>query len=424
MGRRLLLASAAAGALAVIAPFSASFRYLKDLSLWKMYGEEFYRARYETSGPGSREAVFSALGDANVFTRFEDVKARLLDMENQIVSGDIVRHNWLGPAMLADDVMVDGTFSLGMSYENHTLSRKWLDSSLWGSAKRWDERKIAQAAEMFLAGRTHFSLPVDFKEFAVFVQAKEWIGLSSEEFDAHDFAHAYQEWRLQAAVNLELLPKWMRQLPGVSHLITWIQNRNSQYVDAIKIGIARSYPDVPESQRDLLAATALDAFTFAGGLSIGEIGARVVAALFNKLGDLGEEGFILTEENVDQVISETIRLYPAVSNIPYERCKPFARGSKVVGREILGIGPVLHDPELWGPDAMEFRLRGPETYKAEHFVAFLDLNPHRSCPGKDLAMATLRQLILALNKRKWRTEGSKRISFWGYVTLPFGVEIL
>eukprot|EP00442_Polarella_glacialis_P026916 CAMPEP_0115083950 /NCGR_PEP_ID=MMETSP0227-20121206/20929_1 /TAXON_ID=89957 /ORGANISM="Polarella glacialis, Strain CCMP 1383" /LENGTH=430 /DNA_ID=CAMNT_0002472583 /DNA_START=86 /DNA_END=1378 /DNA_ORIENTATION=- len=428
---RLFFAVGTVFVAAVFAAFFPTILYFYHISLWKAFGEGFYRARYETKGPGSRLAVFNGLG-GNMFTRFSDVKARLVDLDDSLRKGDAVRHNWLGPVMLASDVMVDGTFALGLPYSNHSVARPWLDTSLWGASKKWDDAAIARAAEKFLAGRKSLSLPAATKEFAVSVLASEWIGLKvPEELDAADFVKTYQELRL----NIGIIPEWVLALPGMSYLTAGIQARNAEFVKRMTGALARKHPEITdEKKRAFLAAVALDSITFAGGLSVGEIGAKVVGALANKLGDLGKDGFELTEQNVDQVILETIRLYPAVANIAYERVKPFVGDGgelDVVGREVLAIGPVLHDPELWGPDAMDFKLRGADAYQAEHSIAFGELNPQRNCPGKGIALAMLRHFVLALSKRRWQVKpgmlaklAGTEVLFHGYAVEPFEVELL
>jgi len=394
--------------------------YFYELTAWKLFGEEFYRARY---GP-SREPVIEIFG-GKAFIRFSDVQARLSDMDEAARRGDIVRRNWLGPAMLASDVFVDGVFALGLDYSNHTSFRPWMDSTLWGVHKKWSRAGVEEAAEKFISGKKHLSLPKDFKEFGVQIIATNWLGLRvPEEFDAAEFTGFFQDFRLQ----LGMAPEWMFQIPGMAYLSGWIQDRNAKYVKAISDALARHHPHTPPEHIMRFSANALDAMATAGGLSIGEIGARVVAALWDKIGDLGAEDFRLNSTNVDNVILETIRLFPAVTNIAYERLRPFVNSdgtvaSDVLGREILAIGPILHDPELWGLDAMEFRLRGQSAYEAERgFLAFGG-HGNRSCPGADLALETLRALFLALEKRSWKVKGTGNVSFWGYGTFPFTIEL-
>lgn len=416
---RLLKACGVAG-VALFIPWLPYTVYFYHLTVWKIYGEEFYRARY---GP-SREPVIEVFG-GKAFTRFSDIQPRLLDMDEAARRGDIVRRNWLGPAMLASDVFVDGMFALGLDYQNHTIFRPWMDSTLWGAHKKWSSAEIEEAAEKFLSGKKQLSLPKDFKEFGVRIIAESWLGLRvPEEFDAAEFIGSFQELRL----NIGMIPEWMFQIPGMSYLSGWIQDRNAKYVKAISAALARYHPHTPPEHLMRFSANALDAMATAGGLSIGEIGARVVAAMWDKLGDLGAEGFQLNANNVENVILETVRLFPAVSNIAYERLRPFLNSdgtvaSDILGREILAIGPVLHDPALWGPDAMEFRLRGQAAYEAERgFLAFGG-HGNRSCPGTDLSIATLRALLLALEKRSWKLKGGGNVSFWGYATLPFTIEV-
>eukprot|EP00930_Biecheleria_cincta_P040230 TRINITY_DN2757_c0_g1_i2.p1 TRINITY_DN2757_c0_g1~~TRINITY_DN2757_c0_g1_i2.p1 ORF type:complete len:543 (-),score=108.92 TRINITY_DN2757_c0_g1_i2:239-1867(-) len=414
--------------------------YFTDISAWKIFGESFFRFKYQQRD-GSHCPVVRAFG-GNTFVNFKDVHVRLQDLEAAAQRGDIVRHNWLGPAKLADQLMVDGVFGLGASYEDHKMAREWLDSSLWGAAKKWDEEQVRAFAKSFVDEHPVLQMPKSIKVYTVAFLAKHWLGLSDEDFDAKVFVKDYQSNRYL----FTLFPDWMLSFPVVRRVRDWIQRQQENYVSLIIESIQRTYPEEVEGKNlRVIAATALDALCFAGGLSVGETASRVIAGISNKTGDLGKEGFKVTRDNINEVIFETMRLFPAVSNVAYERLTPFGKGAgaEVTGREVLAIGPVMRDPEAWGPDAEEFHLREPNEYKKPAFCPFANGATKRDCPGADLALALIRSMVLEIDSRPWQVQrkwlhtlpvpspvpipgglGRTKVWFWGYSNEDFAVEFL
>jgi len=417
--------------------------YLVDVQMWKLRGEAFYAGRYIQKDAASRCPMIQAFG-ANTFVQLKDVHPRLQDLDAEHHRGDISRHNWLGPTKLANSVFVDGIFSLGTSPKDHRMCREFLDQSLWGDARQWSEEKVILTAKAFVDKHQKLKMPSAAKEFAVAFMAEHWLGLRvPEEFDPVKF-RKYQDNRFL----MSLMPDMALKLPLMRSLTDkLVTKEDEEYVKIIETAIQKKYPYLVAGKNlRLLAATALDALTFAGGLSVGEITARVLAGLWNKHGDLGVENFRLSRSNIDQVIFETCRLFPAVSNVAYDRKTPFkGDGTQVTGREILAIGPVMQDPASWGKDASEFRLRGAQAYseKQPAFCPFAEGAVHRMCPGKDLAVSLVRALVLEINSRPWKVQrqwihtlplpmpvpipcgvGPTKVWFFGYSNEDFTVELL
>jgi cytochrome P450 len=414
--------------------------YMTDISAWKIFGESFYRFRYQQRD-GSHCPFVRAFG-GNTFVTAQDVHLRLSDLEDAAQRGDIVRHNWLGPAKLANQLMVDGVFGLGAPYEDHKMAREWLDSSLWGAAKKWDEEQVRAFAKSFVDEHPVLQMPKSIKVYTVAFLGKHWLGLRDNEFDANVFVKDYQSNRYL----FTLFPDWMLSFPVVRRVRDWIQRMQENYVQLITESIQRTYPKEVEGKNvRVIAATALDALCFAGGLSVGETISRVIAGISNKTGDLGKENFKVTRDNISEVIFETMRLFPAVSNVAYERLRPFGKGAgaEVTGREVLAIGPVMRDPKAWGDDAEEFHLREPNVYKTPAFCPFANGATKRDCPGADLALALIRSMVLEINSRPWQVQrkwihtlpvpspvpipgglGRTKVWFWGYSNEDFAVEFL
>jgi len=414
--------------------------YMIDISGWKLAGESFYRFKYQQRD-GSHCPMVRAFG-GNTFVTTQDVHLRLQDLEAAAQRGDIVRHNWLGPAKLANQLMIDGVFGLGASYDDHKIAREWLDSSLWGAAKKWNEAQVKAFAKSFVDQHPVLQMPKSVKVYTVAFLARHWLGLGDDEFDAEKFVKDYQSNRYL----FTLLPDWMLSFPVLSRLRDWINKQQEQYVQVITASIQRTYPEELAGKNvRMIAATALDALCFAGGLSVGETTSRVIAGISNKTGDLGKEGFKVTPDNINEVIFETMRLFPAVSNVAYERLRPFGKGAgaEATGRELLAIGPVMRDPETWGTDAEEFRLREPNVYKTPAFCPFANGATGRDCPGADLALALIRSMVLEINSRPWQVQrkwihtlpmpgpvpipgglGKTKVWFWGYSNEDFAVEFL
>jgi len=378
----------------------------------------------------------------NTFCRLEEVLPRLQDMDDALVRGDAVRHNWLGPTKLADSVMVDGIFGLGSSPAVHAQVREFLDETLWGSSQRWHEIQVQQEAKDFVKTHPVLPMPKAGKEFTVAFLARHWLGLSvPQELDPVKFLK-YQQIRFL----LSMVPDWSLKMPLVSSMTAWVQAQNEEYMKMISSSIERTYPLLVRGKNiRAIAAGALDGLTYAGGLSVGEITARVLAGLWNKHGDLGAKDFLLTRSNIDQVIYETMRLFPAVSNIAYDRKKPFGhgKGSKVTGREVLALGPVMREPKTWGSSAEEFKLRGEDAYNSPAFCPFGDGATNRACPGAKVALSLVRELVLEINKHEWQMQrqwihtlplpspvpvpigiGFSKVWFFGYSNEDFTVELI
>jgi len=413
--------------------------YFVDVNMWKLRGEEFYRARYESKL--GRCPMIQAFG-GNTFCRLEEVLPRLQGMDDALVRGDAVRHNWLGPTKLADSVMVDGIFGLGSSPAVHAQVREFLDETLWGSSQRWHEIQVQQEAKDFVKTHPVLPMPKAGKEFTVAFLARHWLGLSvPQELDPVKFLK-YQQIRFL----LSMVPDWSLKMPLVSSMTAWVQAQNEEYMKMISSSIERTYPLLVRGKNiRAIAAGALDGLTYAGGLSVGEITARVLAGLWNKHGDLGAKDFLLTRSNIDQVIYETMRLFPAVSNIAYDRKKPFGhgKGSKVTGREVLALGPVMREPKTWGSSAEEFKLRGEDAYNSPAFCPFGDGATNRACPGAKVALSLVRELVLEINKHEWQMQrqwihtlplpspvpvpigiGFSKVWFFGYSNEDFTVELI
>mmetsp|Transcript_32322 Transcript_32322/g.58672 ORF Transcript_32322/g.58672 Transcript_32322/m.58672 type:complete len:539 (+) Transcript_32322:70-1686(+) len=413
--------------------------YMVDVNMWKLRGEQFYSARYQTKD-GGRCPVIQAFG-GNVFCRADEVVPRLKDLDPALMRGDAVRHNWLGPTKLASGVMADGVFGLGVSPSDHLQVRAFLDETLWGNSKKWSENQVQQEAKAFVEKHRVLEMPSAGKEFTITCLARHWLGLRvPEELDPKKFLK-FQTIRFL----LSMLPNLSLKLPGMKSMAGWVQVEMEDYMEMISSSLKRNYPEVTQGKNiRVLAAGALDALTYAGGLSVGEITARVMASLWNKHGALGAEDFKLTRQNIDEVIYETMRLFPAVSNISYERQKPFGvgAGAEVTGREILAIGPVMREQKVWGSDAEEFKLRG-DAYKSASYCPFGNGATHRACPGADVAMSLVRELVLEINAHEWQMQrqwihtlplpspvpvpfgiGLSKVWFFGYSNEDFTVEIM
>eukprot|EP00253_Pinus_taeda_P003760 PITA_03760 len=129
-----------------------------------------------------------------------------------------------------------------------------------------------------------------------------------------------------------------------------------------------------------------------------------------------KESNLETMRYLHSVVKETLRLYPpAPLSIPHESVEAVTVGGYYIPNKtmvMVSLWAIGRDPNVWGPDASEFR---PERFMEDQYINLTDQSDfsmipfgagRRGCPGASLAIPTI-ELALAqlMYTFDWRVEG-------------------
>lgn len=236
-----------------------------------------------------------------------------------------------------------------------------------------------------------------------------------------------------------------------------LQARAKPFLKSLRDWISTEFEDVykdadcspSKSCLDQAVFGTFDMLQFAGGLSVPSSLMTALALLYST-DDLNparksmDEGFSYAPGEEMQFYWESIRFFVPVDDVPFwdvrplcphlnrnqtdalnkrdgktEACPlgaannqtgfPEMNGYKGGHRWLICLALAMQDPDVWGADAHQFRLRSVEEYNRQS-VAFLEpssdeniangLND-RSCPGRSLALLMARAFLVAFNKEDW-----------------------
>ncbi len=370
--------------------------YYRDIFGHLSEGPAYY-AKVRASGRNEPLSMFQA----SVYTSMAEVSRRMQEYGADM--GGIGSGNYLGEFILNANVMSHGTIALGMDKASHAKTRPYLDASLWGDTKSWEKDDIKAAISEFFVGRDTIHVSDDITPLVLEILWNRWVGAEFPGADVEAFRD-YQSTRLL----LSILPTWTKWL-----MVSTVDNVNemhSKFLSTLEKRVRLDANFEPEHDVGLIAWGLLDAITFAGGLGVPTLLHHCLAALVN---DAAGTDFRLTAENVDGFIFEVSRLYPAVTGAVFTR-----NGT----REILAIGEAQRDADVWGADAAEFRIRDIAYYHS-NLMSFADFAGSRSCPGKSLSLAIIREFLLQLAEVGW-TGPRDPVEVQGYTFGAFDMRLL
>eukprot|EP00933_Yihiella_yeosuensis_P039804 TRINITY_DN33985_c0_g1_i1.p1 TRINITY_DN33985_c0_g1~~TRINITY_DN33985_c0_g1_i1.p1 ORF type:complete len:872 (+),score=172.75 TRINITY_DN33985_c0_g1_i1:712-3327(+) len=222
------------------------------------------------------------------------------------------------------------------------------------------------------------------------------------ENEAKQFGKFQMQW-LQAAV-LPFPQHFADHLPGwVTRGKIWPLQRLLEVQAEYRSKIESNLPsEVPEGERQMVAQGVLEAFVFAGGLSVPSTIHAAVSMMF-----ASPELFAPTQaeivQNLDAFVYEVTRMFPAVQGFCY-----WADGN----REILSLNAALRDPAVWGSDANRFTLKPLELYRQNHvgFASQAKGTPgsfdSKGCPGQQLTLDVVKAWVLILSD--WQPQDPER----------------
>jgi len=304
------------------------------------------------------------------------------------------------------------TIMLGFSVANHSFTRPILDKLVGQRSSAWNKTTIKESFDTYMAGRTEFKVPEDIKTWSM--RLLHQIHLNMEVTD-EEVAEVIE---LQAAaLGLIVLPRWTLKSATVIDLqdkrAKWLE----KYMKAITNDDRGLFPSSMSNEQIFLIATScLDSILFAGGLSVAGIISTAMSVVYSDNSPI--HGQTLTKDgDVDKLVWETARHYPAVVGFPFYEGKQ---------RHAVVISMTLRDPKVWGDDSDSFKLRSVEEYEKYGPVAFAQpsngpgwregtLTPmSRGCPGQHLSLAMATHLLgdwIASYKSSFTCENSSSIEF-------------
>lgn len=173
---------------------------------------------------------------------------------------------------------------------------------------------------------------------------------------------------------------------------------------------------------DLVTSNLLDLLFFAGGLSVPSgisTGLWVLHADTSAYGATFPQAYAVTNDAAE-FFYESLRFFPPVVGFPwwttpperkYDDTKPQSAGGI---RKVLNLALANKDPNAWGADAHQFRVRDWSAY-ASNFVGFADYasdstvaggKMNRNCPAKTLALQIGKAFFNEWERDNWCTSDS------------------
>ena len=186
------------------------------------------------------------------------------------------------------------------------------------------------------------------------------------------------------------------------------RNYRKTMIEKYKVILKRQYEETSEETLCIMAAAFYDIFMFAGGLSV-PLGIHNALAVIYSSQSPKNQDLEINEENLTAFVFEVLRFYPLVMSVHY------ITGDEDKQRKIISIANALRDPEVWGEDVNEFRLREIATYHelstmfGEKMIDKENPANNRYCPGKDFALQMIFNFLKAFFKRKENFNINKKV---------------
>jgi len=404
---------------------------LPDAAYWRDFARFALCPTFlEARARGHKSGGCPFLG-GTAYVRHADVRRMLAALPEGFEKGALSRRNELGYFRMKSDAFPGaerttaqgrsylagaGTLSLGAGLEEHRVARRWLEHLL--DPRRLPKREAwMREVEAFLGDREKVKLKNDVAPWWQEMMWKHVLGKDISREDAEAFVDFQNQWVISGNLPLpgqinSMLPDWLPKVPKI-----WSLERLLAAQKAYREDIAAHLPAaVPAGDRLYVAQAVLEAFAFAGGLSVPITIRAAVAALYTPA--LMPADTPVTEKNVEAFVYEVTRLFPAVQGFCFWRDGQ---------REILSLNAALRDPSVWGEDAHRFTLKDVGLYRASHvgFAGQAAAPPgtfdSRACPGERLALDVLQAFVLVVcgRGRGGGGGGASRCTPGGSVTKPY-----
>lgn len=344
---------------------------------------------------------------------FATVVEELPKTPEKEVNGTMIRMGDLGGYVFNHylwDVYEDDwtSFPIGTSdISLHRVVRPLADYLMGVGSPVWSQEILQNHAEEFLATRNTLN-NTDLRLWTNKLFHKLFLDIDMTDQDAQDFEDYKSEY-----ITVSVLPTWLAGSLGWALNIQSVKDRRRLWINRYVQAIQNDVRVDPVTQRGLYAQFELEgrnlrytadffltAFTAAGGISMPST-INHVLALVHGAGPVNLEGSdrILTDDNVDQFVLETIRYFPLVVGFPMWYPDSSSRIS-------YAVGMAIRDPRVWD-EPWAFKLRPLSEYHeevglgtkigvgwAQQAKGYDGLTPDsRGCPAQDLSFVAIKEFM-------------------------------
>lgn len=211
--------------------------------------------------------------------------------------------------------------------------------------------------------------------------------------------------------------------------LEWKEEMMKDFKEALSQKYGRLYTSLPHYDQNIVAAAAIDALVWAGGLSLGSILVNCMNVLYSAYGQ-GQIGtdFKFTKENVHQFVFETTRSLPPVGGFGGWEAKSNTH-------VWIDVAKVSLDKSIWGQHPAEFKLHPLDVYE-KHTVNWANGALHDDdnaspysfmCPGYRLSLMIMTEFLLAFQESGgsacWQPNSTEKAVFGnGFLPGTFVME--
>ena len=325
-------------------------------------------------------------------------------------SGDIYRGNDIGPLRLNSKCKIWEDMSppyvtLGTTVEKHAKFRPLMDKAC-EPGKDWDEFTILNHATKYLktdiidtasGGRGSLRIKKDVSNWTCMLLHKVMLNIDMTAAEAESFTNMQEQ-----LLKIIILPDFLLSFGCVSNyklklqeVREWRKLKISEFEDVL----SKQYDQFTNKEDLHFAAVGfLDTIT----MNIIAVTTGIhssLAVLYSSKSPKPKE-LQINEENLPAFLWEVLRLYVPLSAVPYYN------GPDQKQRKLLLMTSASRDPEVWGEDANEFRLRDLSQYRelsvlwGEKMVDKEDSRNNHVCPAKDLSYQMMLNFLKAFLRIK------------------------
>jgi hypothetical protein len=354
------------------------------------------------------------------------VKSEMATLPRLQYEGKVWRGNELG-FIISNELFWPNvsprTVGLGATVAQHMVMRPILDRTL-GSCDASCTAALQQSVRTWQAARTSVSVQPDVVAWVHEELFKRvFPGVATLPVHATEFV-SLQSSLTSLSTITQLLSDDLSSLIAGSTL-TKLQAAYDAYYPLVQetYGAELAGADCSPMTDCVALATSniLDALFFAGGLSVPSgisTGLWVLHADTSSYGETFPQDPIVADPAA--FFYESIRFFPPVVGFPWwttppERASDDTKSQAAGGvRKVLNLALANKDPNAWGADAHQFRVRRHADY-ANNFVGFADHaydysvaegKMNRNCPAKQLALQMGKAFFTEWEQEGWCTRDS------------------
>jgi len=338
--------------------------------------------------------------------RFDQVVEELAKTPGREVRGEIRRLGDLGYLIFNDLLWADDwkTFPIGADLEDHRMGRPIADALMGHDSAAWSTQMIHQSAVEFFEGRNSLNL----RDMTMW--CNKLLHKILLDMDITDEEESVFEDYKGSSTIIATVPRWLasglRLVFGLSSARTTRDELLDKYMEAMDRDTRGIIPPLEGHNKRFVADLLLTALTSAGGLSTPTVMGVSMAVLHgaesgHSPGRLLPE-FTLTNRNIEQLVLESVRRFPAVVGFPWWDPE------NTSFRTVLNVAMAMRDPRAWEAPK-EFRLRPLSEYHerrgmgtkigtawAQQGIGLDGLTPDsRGCPGQQLSIVIVSEFLRA-----------------------------